>query len=1023
MVGSNTKYEYFAFISYKREDEKWAKWLQRKLEYYKLPSSVRKANPDLPEKIRPIFKDTTDLEPGVLAQKIQDALNSSKFLIVICSPRSANSVWVSKEVQSFIDSGRADHIIPFIIGGTPNATDPKDECFPESLRHLAGEQELLGANINEMGRDAAAIKVVARMFDLRFDTLWQRFEKARRRKRLLSGLLLVAIAFLTLTIASIIANQNTMLQQTNLKLEEANTSIRLQRDSILHAKNEINVAYDSITNVLGQLGISNQKLLSANNSLQKANQQLKTERDNVKREMREKTINYYKNVASNAIANRDFHEPLELLSSLYECTTDYSISNPDVPEVIYAINQILNYNDGEGVLTQRYRFPIKDVYPEIIGQNNDKFYLLGNNGILYSISNDFCTLKEFESGIHDWFKYDNTVCLIKKNKIRVLKPNKKEINTIPLNDNDGKIEIKYMDDDLLIYINDSHNLICKSIKQDKQLWSRSNIWSYQAVCSNQYCVILDNGIISFIDTHTGAELNEKLNLTDLKHISLHHINRDTGFLTYSDKSGIHIFDIKSKNNIFNFSEVYIPDIINGYVYVLQKNGNRVQKYDLNSKEKVLEFDIDLGTDVNNPQARGRKVNIRGVNSEYFLVLTTDRANSLMSLWSIKDGLCKSKIPTDVTKLESVYLCDNNDIVTIDNANNLKYWTTNVSHYNIPRLHDRRINDFAISDDLKYRLSVSLDSTAVISDLNNHIIHKIKINEEGNTTIWDNYNNEFVIGCNSGKILAINPLYGSIKSWSTLHSSIISSMHRLPDGRILTSAMDNLVALWNRFHEIILSFQATDNKYGYVANANFGDSNLILSSNWNSNSITLYNIESHRIVIEIKFPHAVMNAFFINSNDFVVLCKGNNLYLCKKEGKNYIRSIISPEVFGAEKNPANETFAYFTNSNNVVIYDSASGKQEFFNTGYLKPYYLTYSPDGKLLMVIAKYGNTNLSWILNSKTLIPITSFTFETPACLGRIIDNKTAVFAMLDGSFRKLHIPSNKETIIRLKKAIGSFK
>ena len=26
---NNKQYEYFAFISYKREDEKWAKWLQR----------------------------------------------------------------------------------------------------------------------------------------------------------------------------------------------------------------------------------------------------------------------------------------------------------------------------------------------------------------------------------------------------------------------------------------------------------------------------------------------------------------------------------------------------------------------------------------------------------------------------------------------------------------------------------------------------------------------------------------------------------------------------------------------------------------------------------------------------------------------------------------------------------------------------------------------------------------------------------------------------------------------------------
>lgn len=36
MVAENT-FKYFAFISYKREDEEWTKWLQHKLEHYKLP--------------------------------------------------------------------------------------------------------------------------------------------------------------------------------------------------------------------------------------------------------------------------------------------------------------------------------------------------------------------------------------------------------------------------------------------------------------------------------------------------------------------------------------------------------------------------------------------------------------------------------------------------------------------------------------------------------------------------------------------------------------------------------------------------------------------------------------------------------------------------------------------------------------------------------------------------------------------------------------------------------------------------
>ena len=54
-----------------------------------------------------------------------------------------------------------------------------------------------------MGRDAAAIKVVARMFNLRFDTLWQRFERERQtHRRWIVGILClsVIIAFVIIAI-------------------------------------------------------------------------------------------------------------------------------------------------------------------------------------------------------------------------------------------------------------------------------------------------------------------------------------------------------------------------------------------------------------------------------------------------------------------------------------------------------------------------------------------------------------------------------------------------------------------------------------------------------------------------------------------------------------------------------------------------------------------------------------------------------------------------------------------------------
>ena len=200
-MSTNSEYSNVAFISYKREDEAWAKWLQKKLQYYKLPVEICKKHPNLEfsECPRHVFKDTTDLSGGVLAKAIKAGLDSSKFLIVICSPRAAKSDWVCKEVQEFIDSGREEYIIPFIIEGEPHAKNKENECFPSTLKTLAGERELLGININENGREAAAVKVAARMFGLSFDSLWQRFkrEESQKKKDMLRIFsIFVSVAFL-----------------------------------------------------------------------------------------------------------------------------------------------------------------------------------------------------------------------------------------------------------------------------------------------------------------------------------------------------------------------------------------------------------------------------------------------------------------------------------------------------------------------------------------------------------------------------------------------------------------------------------------------------------------------------------------------------------------------------------------------------------------------------------------------------------------------------------------------------------
>lgn len=172
-------FEYFAFISYKREDEKWAKWLHRKLENYKLPTVIAHERPELPKELNPVFRDTTDIKPGVLANILTQNLNSSKYLIVICSPLAAKSKWVGKEISDFIALGKQNNIILFIVDGIPYCNNPDTECYHPVIKEKL--PEMLGVNINEEGKEwkyikkqKAFIRVVSSLLNVSFDSLWQR---------------------------------------------------------------------------------------------------------------------------------------------------------------------------------------------------------------------------------------------------------------------------------------------------------------------------------------------------------------------------------------------------------------------------------------------------------------------------------------------------------------------------------------------------------------------------------------------------------------------------------------------------------------------------------------------------------------------------------------------------------------------------------------------------------------------------------------------------------------------------------
>ncbi len=210
---------YDAFISYSHKDLRWGRWVQERLERYRMPRQMRKDSRDSGKKLK-VFRDQTDLAGVELQSSLQQELKNSRRLIVICSPRSAASPWVNEEIRYFKSLGRKDDIIPFIVDGEPESGNPETECYPEELRNEA-DYHFIGANIREIGRNKALLKVISVCLGVRFDRLADREQKRRRRSVLLAGssLFLVTAVFIGLLWRNMVtAQENERVAKENGQL-------------------------------------------------------------------------------------------------------------------------------------------------------------------------------------------------------------------------------------------------------------------------------------------------------------------------------------------------------------------------------------------------------------------------------------------------------------------------------------------------------------------------------------------------------------------------------------------------------------------------------------------------------------------------------------------------------------------------------------------------------------------------------------------------------------------------------------
>ncbi|UTW56334.1 toll/interleukin-1 receptor domain-containing protein [Kordiimonas sp. SCSIO 12610] len=217
MVG---QYHYKAFISYSHRDRKIGERLHKWLERYKLPKSLVGKETRIghvPARLGKIFRDREELPASDdLTTEIRKALEQSEFMIVLCSPNSASSRWVNREILDFKRVRGDKYVLPIIIDGEPfasNGDNPEAECFPPALRYKIGADGMLSSEHAEPiaadlrkfadGENRAFLKIVAGLTGVGLDEIVERNYK--RKQRIVMAV--TALSLLAVIVMSALTNE------------------------------------------------------------------------------------------------------------------------------------------------------------------------------------------------------------------------------------------------------------------------------------------------------------------------------------------------------------------------------------------------------------------------------------------------------------------------------------------------------------------------------------------------------------------------------------------------------------------------------------------------------------------------------------------------------------------------------------------------------------------------------------------------------------------------------------------------
>ena len=264
------EFKYDAFISYRHTDlDKFvAVNLHRILETYELPKEIKEKLNIKHKAFKRVFRDQEELPlTSNLEDPIIEALEDSKYLIVICSPRLKESLWCRKEIQTFKKLRGRKNIFCVLIEGEPSDSFPEEVLYDYKVKELPNGKtkkekilveplaaDVRGKNKNETLKKLKEekLRLIAPMYNLDYDDLRQR-HKIWKQKHMIHTSLAIAGAAILFLIYSLYMIIKINMQQNVLAEYHAESLVSQAEDYLKKDDryNAVKYSYQAITNFYG----------------------------------------------------------------------------------------------------------------------------------------------------------------------------------------------------------------------------------------------------------------------------------------------------------------------------------------------------------------------------------------------------------------------------------------------------------------------------------------------------------------------------------------------------------------------------------------------------------------------------------------------------------------------------------------------------------------------------------------------------------------------------------------------------